>query len=142
MKSAGERARGDLNGFLDSGCHIEGELRFEDTFRIDGELKGKIVSSGELVVGEQGRVDGEVHTRTILIFGHVKGKLEAETRIEIAASGRVEGELVTPALVIEDGAKFEGQCSMITEPGRAKTGRGSEPAAQVSKLPLTGSSNG
>ncbi|HKI86498.1 MAG TPA: polymer-forming cytoskeletal protein [Thermoanaerobaculia bacterium] len=142
MKSSGERTRGDLNGFLDSGCHIEGELRFEDTFRIDGELQGKIVSSGELVVGEQGRVDGEIHTRTILVFGRVKGRLEAETRIEIAASGRVEGELVTPALVIEDGATFEGQCSMITEGGRQKGARGPESAAQVSKLPMTGSSKG
>ncbi len=138
MKSSGERARGDLNGFLDAGCHIEGELRFEDTFRIEGDLKGKIISSGELVVGEQGVVDGEVHAGNILIAGRVKGKLEAERRIEIAPTGRVEGELVTPALIIEDGAKFEGQCSMVTAQGGAKAAA-SEPGAQVSKLPLTGS---
>ena len=138
MKSSGERARGDLNGFLDSGCHIEGELRFEDTFRIEGDLKGKIVSSGVLMVGEQGVVDGEIHAGSILVAGRVKGRLEAQRKIEIAPTGRVDGELVTPALVIEDGAKFEGQCSMITGEKRA-TSSASEQGAQVSKLPLTGS---
>lgn len=138
MKSSGERARGDLNGFLDSGCHIEGELRFEDTFRIEGNLTGKIVSSGELVVGEQGLVDGEIHAGSILIAGRVKGRLEAERRIEIAPSGRVEGELVTPALVIEDGAKFEGQCSMTTNQVRSAAASGRDAPVQVSKLPVTG----
>ena len=42
FKTDGER--GDLNGFLDAGSHIEGALHFDDTFRIDGRLSGKVVS--------------------------------------------------------------------------------------------------
>ena len=54
MMFKGDEAKGELNGFLDAGSHIQGELHFEDTFRIDGKVTGKIQSAGDLVVGERG----------------------------------------------------------------------------------------
>ena len=42
MKSA----RGDLNGFLDEGSHIKGELHFEDTFKISGKVTRRKVVTG------------------------------------------------------------------------------------------------
>ena len=128
FKSDGER--GDLNGFLDAGSHIEGDLHFEDTFRIDGRLSGRVVSKGDLVVGEQGQVDGEIRVGRIFISGTVKGSVTAVQRVEITAQGKVEADLETPSLMIEDGAFFEGRCSM----GK----RSQEPAdrAVVARMPL------
>ena len=31
-----------LNGFLDKGSHLRGDLTFEESFRIDGKFEGKI----------------------------------------------------------------------------------------------------
>jgi cytoskeletal protein CcmA (bactofilin family) len=45
----------ELNGFMDQGTQFHGELRFRDSFRIDGELKGRIVSDNTLIVGRRGR---------------------------------------------------------------------------------------
>jgi hypothetical protein len=70
-------AQGDLNGFLDAGSHIVGELHFDDTFRIDGKLTGKVISDGELVVGERGEVDGEIDVRRVYVSGIVKGRVRA-----------------------------------------------------------------
>jgi cytoskeletal protein CcmA (bactofilin family) len=113
FKSEGER--GDLNGFLDAGSHIEGDLHFEDTFRVDGRLSGRVVSNGDLVVGEQGQVEGEIRVGRIFISGTVKGSVRAGQRVEITARGRVHADLETPSLLIEDGAFFEGRCSMGKE---------------------------
>lgn len=110
FKTDGER--GDLNGFLDAGSHIEGDLHFEDTFRVDGRLSGRVVSKGDLVVGEQGQVDGEIHVGRLFISGTVKGSVVAAQRVEITARGKVHADLETPSLLIEDGAFFEGRCSM------------------------------
>ena len=41
--------QGDLNGFLDAGSHMHGELRFEDTFRIDGKLTIENVDLNEVI---------------------------------------------------------------------------------------------
>ena len=103
---------GELNGFLDAGSHLRGELEFKNTFRVDGELTGKVVSSGDLVIGDDGVVNGEIEVGRLYVSGTVKGHVRANERIEIGAKGRVEADISTPALVIEDGAFFQGTCSM------------------------------
>ena len=103
---------GDLNGFLDAGSHMTGELRFEDTFRVDGKLTGKVISKGELVVGERGEIDGELNVGIVFVSGTVRGKVQAGIKVEVTAGGHLLADVETPALVIEDGAYFEGQCTM------------------------------
>ncbi len=105
----------DLNGFLDGGSHLHGELRFEASFRVDGKLTGSVDSEGDLIVGEAGEVDGEVRAGQVFVSGTVRGTIHALRRVQIAASGKVFAEIDTPSLVIEDGATFEGHCSMNRE---------------------------
>lgn len=102
----------DLNGFLDAGSHTRGDLHFENTFRVDGKFTGRIHSNGNLIVGEGGMVEGEIEVGQIFISGRVEGEVRAHRRVQIAATGKVSATLDTPALVIEDGALFEGQCAM------------------------------
>lgn len=128
------KARGDLNGFLDAGSHIRGELHFEDTFRVDGRLTGKAVSTGDLVVGENGVVEADIEVGSIFVTGTVRGTVKAEERIEIAAGAKVFADLETPALVVEDGAMLEGYCKMSPHKASAAT---DQPRAVVTKLAAT-----
>ena len=109
MKGKGS---GDLNGFLDSGASFKGELEFEDTMRIDGRFNGKIVSKNELIVGESATIEGDVHVGRIAISGTVIGKIVATQRVEIHRNGKVYSDIDTPALIIEEGAIFQGNCVM------------------------------
>ena len=102
----------ELNGFMDQGTEFEGELRFKDTFRIDGSLKGRIVSDNTLIVGESGRVDADIECGVVSIRGNVTGRVHGRERIELLAGSRVQATLVSPKLVIEEGAFFQGQCDM------------------------------
>jgi cytoskeletal protein CcmA (bactofilin family) len=131
MKLKGTAA-GDLNGFLDAGSHIQGELHFDDTFRIDGRLTGKVVSEGDLVVGVGGEVEGEVCVGRVFVSGTVRGRVHASRRLEISANGRVYADLETPSLVVEDGAFVEGSCSMASAP---KAEAPAKPLAAVPALP-------
>ena len=112
MKKGG----GDLNGFLDRGSAFKGELEFDDVMRIDGRFNGRIVSKNELIVGETAAIDGDIHVGRIAISGSVRGKIKADERIEIHRSGRVFSDVETPALIIEEGAVFEGNCQMADKP--------------------------
>ncbi|MEP7012099.1 MAG: polymer-forming cytoskeletal protein [Acidobacteriota bacterium] len=102
----------DLNGFLDTGSHINGELRFETTFRVDGKLTGIVRSGGDLVVGEGGEVEGEIEVGQVFVSGVVRGTIRAARRVQITPTGKVFADLETPALIVEDGALFEGRCAM------------------------------
>jgi cytoskeletal protein CcmA (bactofilin family) len=116
----------DLNGFMDEGTEFHGELRFRDTFRIDGRLTGKVLSEHTLIVGEAGKVDAEIDCGVVSIRGTVSGRVTGRQRIELLAGSKVQATLVSPKLVIEEGAFFQGQCDMG---GLSKT-------APASVLPL------
>jgi len=103
---------GDLNGFLDRGSIFKGELEFEDTMRIDGKFNGKIQSKNELIVGESAQIEGDIHVGRIAISGTVIGKIVADQRVEIHRNGKVYSDIDTPALIIEEGAIFQGNCVM------------------------------
>lgn len=103
---------GELNGFLDRGATFRGELEFEDTMRIDGKFNGKIHSKNELIVGESAHIEGDIHVGRIAISGTVVGKIVADTRVEIHRNGKVYSDVDTPALIIEEGAIFQGNCVM------------------------------
>jgi cytoskeletal protein CcmA (bactofilin family) len=120
FKSDGKQS--DLNGFLDRGSHLEGELRFEASFRVDGKLTGTVQSEGDLIVGESGEVEGELRVGQIFVSGTVRGTIRASRRVQIAPSGKVFAELDTPSLVIEDGATFEGSCAMSRDASRLAAG--------------------
>lgn len=103
---------GELNGFLDRGSSFKGELDFEDTMRIDGKFNGSITSKNELIVGESAHIDGTIHVGRIAISGTVVGKIKADQRVEIHRNGKVYSDIDTPALIIEEGAIFQGNCVM------------------------------
>ena len=113
MKPRGEGAT--LNGFLDKGSHLKGELSFEETFRIDGKFEGKIPSGSELILGDSAEVDAEIHVERLSINGSLKGTVRASERIEIHPRARVMADLQTPVLRIEEGAFFQGSCDMSSE---------------------------
>jgi cytoskeletal protein CcmA (bactofilin family) len=116
MKPTGRSS--ELNGFIDRGSEIKGELQFETHFRVHGKFSGTVQSEGELIVGEGGEVEGKVEIGQLLVSGIVRGTVTARQRIHITATGQLRADVSTPALVLEDGALFEGHCAMSRESGR------------------------
>jgi len=105
-----------LNGFIDEGSHFQGELSFEQTFRIDGRFEGKIRSGSELIVGEKAEVSAEIHVRRVSVNGTLKGSVRASERIELLPRARVSADLSTPVLKVEEGAYLAGSCQMAERP--------------------------
>lgn len=101
-----------LNGFIDRGSQFDGELRFEETFRIDGKFEGKIRAGAELILGDTADVTAEISVKRLSVNGTLRGTVQAAERIELLAHARVTAEISTPVLKIEEGAQFQGTCQM------------------------------
>jgi cytoskeletal protein CcmA (bactofilin family) len=106
------RSGESLNGFVDSGCTIRGELEFKTYFRVDGRIEGTVRSKAELVVGESGTVEGEIEVARCVIGGEVRGTIRASEQVMLHTTAKVWADIQTPALVMEDGAFLEGSVSM------------------------------
>ena len=105
---------GTLTGFVGNGTTLTGEANFKGMLRVDGGLSGRVSSQdGTLIVSTNGRVDANVEVAIAQIFGTVNGDITATKRIEMGRVAKVTGNIQTPALVIENGAIFEGSCRMV-----------------------------
>ena len=118
-------ARGaeSLNGFVDSGCTIRGELEFSSYFRVDGRVEGTVRSRSELVVGEGGVVEGEIEVARCVVGGEVRGTIRAAEQVLLHAGAKVWADIHAPALVMEDGAFLEGSVSMDSQDVKKNTNK-------------------
>ena len=98
--------------FLGKDTEFEGKLRFEGTIRMDGRFKGEIWADGNLIVGEDGMVEADMHVTYIVIRGEVHGNIMADQRVDIRAPGKVFGNIQAPAIVMDEGVIFEGTTRM------------------------------
>ncbi len=98
--------------FLGKDTAFEGKLCFNGSLRIDGHFKGEIEAEGNLIVGEEGMVEADMHLSYIVIRGEVHGNIVADQRVDIRAPGKVFGNIQSPAVVIDEGVIFEGQTKM------------------------------
>lgn len=108
---------GDLNTIIGKGSVVEGNVKVQNSMRVDGRIKGQVMASDSIVVGKEGEIEGELRVKNIIIGGRVKGKIFASGKVVLEARSVFQGELKTAKLVIDDGATFDGTCSM-TEGGK------------------------
>lgn len=97
--------------YLDRGTKISGKLHFEGRVRIDGNIDGEI-DGKEITIGESAVATVQIRADSIVVCGKVKGEITATQRIEIRPTAKIIGNITAPKLVVQDGAIFEGQCSM------------------------------
>ena len=105
------RSATKLETVLGADSTVKGEMVVRGTVRIDGNLEGDIRADW-VIVGETGRIRGNVKARAIVVGGRVDGNIEGSEIVELKDKAQVVGEICTSKLSISEGALFEGQSSM------------------------------
>ena len=98
--------------FLGKDTEWEGKLTFDGTIRIDGHFQGEISSEGNLIVGEEGMVEADIHVSYIVNSGEIHGNIISDQRVDLHAPGKVFGSIQAPTVVIDQGVIFEGTTRM------------------------------
>ncbi len=108
------------------GTQIKGELVFEGSARVIGQVEGKVIAKGDLHVAEQGMCRAQIEAENVQIDGTVEGDLTAAQRVQLNEHGKIQGDLVAEKLVTAEGA------SII---GHVQVGRGVSASGGVSAKP-------
>ncbi len=98
--------------FLGAGTSISGDIISNGDFRIDGNLTGSIKSKGKVVVGNSGKIEGEIICQNADISGEIVAKIVVHELLSLKSSAKLQGDIFTSKLAIEPGAKFTGTCNM------------------------------
>jgi len=101
---------------IGQGTEITGDVICNGDLRIDGILTGNISSKGKIVIGETGKIKGEISCKNSDISGFVEGKVTVNELLSIKTAARINGDITTSKLAIEPGARFTGYCEMSNEP--------------------------
>ena len=100
-----------LNRIVD-GTHIKGDVKTDSNFRIDGELIGTLDTTGKLVVGTTGKIEGEIKCTNADVEGYIKGDITVEGVLIIKSTAKIYGTITAGQIGIEVGADFKGQCNV------------------------------
>jgi cytoskeletal protein CcmA (bactofilin family) len=102
-----------IKSLIAQGTRIEGDLKFSEGLRIDGEVVGRVSAQADqpsiLVVSEAALVQGEVDADHIVINGTVRGPVRARELLELQPRARIEGDVSYRALEMHQGATISGQ---------------------------------
>lgn len=92
--------------------YVKGDMNSTADFRIDGTLLGSIQTSGKVVIGKEGIVEGKISCQQADIEGKFNGELTVLELLSLRSSASVEGKVTIAKLLVEPGAVFNVSCSM------------------------------
>ncbi|TCK89041.1 cytoskeletal protein CcmA (bactofilin family) [Natranaerovirga hydrolytica] len=107
-----------FNTIIGNDAHIEGSMiKSKSSIQINGTYIGNVEVEDSLVIGEEGKVEGQIKASHLLVAGTIKGNVESNVQIHIMPTGKIYGDIHCKSIVIDDGAILEGMCKMKTDQG-------------------------
>lgn len=109
----GKKRQPPIRTLVGEGTTINGEVRFNDGLRIDGDVNGDIVALGEgpnlLVISEKARVTGKVRAAHVIVNGMVTGPVVSDELLELQPKARIIGDVRYERLEMHQGASIDGE---------------------------------
>ncbi|QDR83074.1 bactofilin family protein [Sporomusa termitida] len=94
---------------------FKGSISSQGTIRIDGQHEGELVTVGDVVIGESGRLQAQLKACNVIIAGTITGNIEVSDKLELLPTAKVYGDIKVGILTINEGAVFRGACQMLKE---------------------------
>jgi cytoskeletal protein CcmA (bactofilin family) len=104
--------RGELTTIIGKGTVLDGNVKVQNSIRVDGKVTGNIRATDTVVVGKDGVVEGSVHSKDLLLAGRIKGNIVVSGKVVLESKSFIQGDIKASRLVVDDGAQFDGKCSM------------------------------
>ena len=110
----GKKSQPPIKSLIAQGTRIEGNMKFTEGLRVDGEVYGDIQAVGEeagslLVISEASIVQGAIQADHVIINGTVRGPVYARELLELQPKARIEGDVSYVSLEMHQGATISGQ---------------------------------
>lgn len=112
--SYADDAKTKVNTMIGEGATFNGDLTSPETIRIDGTINGNCTCEKKLILSAEGKVTGNIVAQSVIISGKVDGDITVTGKLELYSTGKIAGNITAGSLVIDEGACFDGRCTMTT----------------------------
>ena len=120
---------------IGAGVKVVGNLDSEGDIHIDGTYTGDIQARGDVTLGINAKVKGNVTASNVTVAGSLKGNIVAEGEAALRDSGHINGDITCISLNIEHGGVFVGRSKMQATPTLEKSADDAENDNHESEKP-------
>lgn len=107
-----------IDAMIGVNSYFEGTFYSERSVCVEGKVRGRIESKGCVILGENGKVEGDILSSSVVVGGEIVGNIVATSQLEVSSTGKVKGDVVAPSFVINEGGIVDGLCRMLGEDGQ------------------------
>jgi len=91
---------------------IKGDMESEGDIRIDGKLIGNINCKAKIIIGQQGKVEGNLNGNQADILGTINGDIKMTGQLNLLGKSIINGNIHVGKLQMESTVVFNGKCIM------------------------------
>ena len=102
-----------INTVIGKGSEIKGNIKVNGVVRIDGDIDGNLETDGNVIIGENARIRGNINAKSIIVGGIILGNIFANESVKVLANSIVIGDILSHKVQIEDDALVNGKCISI-----------------------------
>ena len=104
-----------INTIIGKGSAISGNMKVNGFIRIDGDIDGSLETDGNVIVGENARIRGDLTAKSVIIGGIIKGNIKANESVKILADAAVIGDVISRKVQVDGSALIHGHCISIKD---------------------------
>ena len=97
---------------IGTGVIVVGNLASDSDIAIDGNLDGNIKAGGNVTIGINANVKGDIEGTNVSVAGNLTGSIKATGEASILETGHVKGNIRASGLSITSGGIFNGRSLM------------------------------
>ncbi|MEO0139169.1 MAG: polymer-forming cytoskeletal protein [candidate division WOR-3 bacterium] len=102
--------------YVGKGTVIKGDISVEGSGVVEGVIEGNLDVKGELILGKNGKIRSqEIKVGSLLCMGEIITNIIIGERLEFQNTAIFKGDLRCKILVVEEGAKLEGNISQLID---------------------------
>lgn len=95
-------------------CYIIGSMNTNGLVKIDGSIDGDLICEDDVILGETGKIRGNITCNNAFINGILNGNISCKNTLNIESCGKVRGDISVKKLMISEGGILDGKCAMIS----------------------------
>lgn len=111
LKKDSDFESGEHFSIVSAECYFQGTLSVQGSLRVDGRLEGAVDNARHVIVGDGGRIAGDVTAQVVVCGGEIEGNICADM-LEVLAKSRIKGDIRAKKMIVEEGARIEGHCAI------------------------------
>lgn len=111
LKKDSDFSSGEHFSVVSAECYFQGTLNVQGSLRVDGTLEGAVDNARHVIVGDGGKIVGDVAAEIVVCGGDIEGNVCADM-LEVLGKASIKGDIRAKKMIVEEGGRIDGRCTI------------------------------